>query len=174
MHKQMSDGHLNKCKECTKRDVKAHRLNNPGADLDARIAANEKSPDTYHARRVVEAAINAGVLVKPECCSGCGRSASDTRISAHHHDYRKPLDVVWVCAKCHRQLDANRRELEGKSRFGNERHVVMIDGGMAVCRFDSITDAARCVGVKPNSISQCLSGVSKTCAGFEWAYEEVV
>lgn len=55
----------------------------------------------------VRNAIKYGVLVRPDICERCGKDpgkASDGRskIHAHHHDYDKPLDVEWLCAKCHR------------------------------------------------------------------------
>lgn len=171
-HSQMADGHLNKCKECTKADKRRHDELYPEAVLDTRIAVNSKNPSHENAYRVVEAALNAGVLTKPEYCQGCGKSGSESRLGAHHQDYSKPLGVVWVCAKCHRQLDARRREEEGLRPFGRERRVVMLVSGKPACYFDSVTEAAKAVRKKQNTLSQCLSGKSKTCAGFEWAYEE--
>lgn len=44
-------------------------------------------------------ALDHGVLVRPEQCSQCGVAG---RISGHHMDYTKPLEVVWLCHKCHR------------------------------------------------------------------------
>ena len=59
------------------------------------------------AYRAVRTALAQGVLVRPQQCTRCGRSghALDGRsiIHAHHHDYTKPLDVEWICAKCHRK-----------------------------------------------------------------------
>lgn len=51
------------------------------------------------ARGAVHRAVARGDLLKPESCSGCGRSG--IRIHAHHHDYKKPLDVAWLCQRCH-------------------------------------------------------------------------
>jgi hypothetical protein len=55
----------------------------------------------------VRRAIAQGKLVRPPNCSKCGSvdiKGSDGRstIHAHHHDYTKPLDVEWICVKCHR------------------------------------------------------------------------
>jgi len=58
----------------------------------------EKYPEKYRARTAVSNAIRDGKLLR-EPCSGCGKTG---RIHAHHDDYSKPLDVVWLCEMCHR------------------------------------------------------------------------
>jgi len=50
------------------------------------------------------AAIRAGRIIRGETCQKCG---SSTDIEAAHHDYDQPLSVSWLCAKCHRQWDAD-------------------------------------------------------------------
>ena len=35
--------------------------------------------------------------LKPEPCERCG----DDKSQAHHEDYSKPLDVMWLCSQCH-------------------------------------------------------------------------
>ena len=46
-------------------------------------------------------AVKTGVLT-PEPCA-CG----GTKTEAHHEDYSKPLDVDWVCRKCHQKIHGN-------------------------------------------------------------------
>lgn len=58
-------------------------------------------------RRRLNHAVRNGVLTRPEKCERCGvvpPNTSDGRaaIQGHHHDYSLPLDVEWICAKCHR------------------------------------------------------------------------
>jgi ribosomal protein S27AE len=50
------------------------------------------------ARQKVCRAVKAGTLVRPIECPTCGGTH---RIEAHHENYEKPLDVVWMCAQCH-------------------------------------------------------------------------
>lgn len=40
--------------------------------------------------------------VKKTPCVVCG----DPKVQAHHPDYSKPLEVVWLCLKHHRELHA--------------------------------------------------------------------
>lgn len=63
--------------------------------------------DKQRAQRKLNYAVKKGILVRPEACSKCGATGvcSDGRsiIQGHHHDYSKPLEVEWICAKCHRK-----------------------------------------------------------------------
>ena len=54
------------------------------------------------ARRLVyiafQNAVRTGMLKRPETCSDCGGQG---KVDGHHEDYSKPLNVVWLCTKCH-------------------------------------------------------------------------
>jgi ribosomal protein S27AE len=52
------------------------------------------------ARSAVAAALKAGTVKRPENCERC---LGPGPLSSHHEDYGKPLDVQWLCDKCHRK-----------------------------------------------------------------------
>lgn len=112
-HPRMGDGHLNKCKECTKADTAANRLakieyyreydRNRGrlpsriGKQSARTAEWRKAyPDRWQAQIALNNAVGDGV-VKPHPCWVCRKKAQ-----AHHPDYSRPLDVVWLCPQHHK------------------------------------------------------------------------
>ena len=63
--------------------------------------------ERHAAREVYNRAVNRGELVRAGSCEYCG--ASGCRIDGHHTDYTKPLDVVWLCRKCHVAEHSNSR-----------------------------------------------------------------
>ena len=70
------------------------------------------------AHNQLEYAVAKGDIVRPEICSVCGtkpKPYKDGRspIQAHHHDYTKPLDVIWVCKSCHHRIH---EEMAGTAR----------------------------------------------------------
>ena len=54
----------------------------------------KKFPFKVIARRYVRKAIAEGIIVKPEECSECLKKCN---AEAHHEDYSRPLDVIWLC-----------------------------------------------------------------------------
>jgi predicted DNA-binding protein YlxM (UPF0122 family) len=68
------------------------------------------------AQHKIEIAINSGTLVNPRKCQECGsdKTFRDGRsgIQAHHCDYNKPLDVMWLCQPCHHQWHKNNTAIE--------------------------------------------------------------
>lgn len=59
------------------------------------------------AHRLVAMAIERGDLVRPDTCEACGDApessrSGTTQIQGHHHrGYDRPLEVEWLCQKCH-------------------------------------------------------------------------
>jgi len=123
-HPKMADGHVNKCKECNKNDVASHRNKNlekvrdydrKRAKIPERIKANVEVNRAWRAedsrRQVahsaVARAIRNGLLVRMPCIR-CG----ETKSVAHHEDYDKPVEVMWLCQPCHKQ-----RHKELKAEF---------------------------------------------------------
>lgn len=58
----------------------------------------EKYPEKKKAHTYVELAIFFGHLSRPDSCSKCDVPCKP---QGHHHDYKKPLDVTWLCTQCH-------------------------------------------------------------------------
>ena len=56
------------------------------------------------ARTILNHAIGEKRMDRPSKCSCCD---STENIEAHHEDYSKPLDVVWLSRKCHRKIHEN-------------------------------------------------------------------
>lgn len=59
------------------------------------------------AQNICENAIKKGILIRPSLCETCGEPSQQKNgrsgIQAHHCDYNKPLEVMWLCQKCHHQ-----------------------------------------------------------------------
>lgn len=118
-HPQMADKHLNKCKDCAKRDMQIHRLTHPHVQERDRIRGRSeahrlyqerhlaRNKDRYHvsamAAQKTRRAVQKGLLVKADVCEQCG---ADEFLEGAHHDYTKPLEVRWLCRRCHRREDA--------------------------------------------------------------------
>jgi len=58
--------------------------------------ARNREKINVHAK--VHRAVKNGSLVRKECCERCGLKC---KTEGHHKDYSKPLDVMWLCRKCH-------------------------------------------------------------------------
>lgn len=134
----------NECKDCTKARVRAYRERNidrvkeydrqRGQD-EARKARNkqnyykrvstpegraaaweraklwrESTPEQRSARVALNNAVRDG-KVERQPCTRCG----ETKANAHHEDYGKPLDVIWLCRNCH---GARHREINAERRAG--------------------------------------------------------
>ena len=73
------------------------RKENPEWKLADTLAYMKKYPEKTNARRKVAYAVKLGKLQK-EPCRDCGKEY----VHAHHPDYSKPLDVIWLCAVHHK------------------------------------------------------------------------
>lgn len=66
-------------------------------------------PEAYKAQTAVNNAVRDGRLLK-EPCAICG---TEKHVHGHHRDYSRPLDVIWMCARCHHRVHATFPELGG-------------------------------------------------------------
>ena len=86
-----------------------------------------------HAQNMAEYALRQGVLARPAACENCGTEPprmkdGRSRIQAHHADYNKPLEVMWLCQKCHHQWHKENNP-KRKEVLQELAHVNLICGG---------------------------------------------
>lgn len=119
--KRMANGCASKCKECAKagfrnryfgsrekRETAKKRTKdwitkNPERRKANLLKYKEKNLEKIKARAAVQHAVRDGKLQR-QPCRDCGEKAH-----AHHSNYSKPLDVIWLCAEHHAQLHHRER-----------------------------------------------------------------
>jgi hypothetical protein len=128
-HPKMGDGHLGKCKNCTKQDVhdnynlkfekyreyERNRTQGPERkkqNLEWLRKMRATKPHIYHAYMCVSKALKSGKL-KRGPCEVCGV----IDVQAHHDDYNKPLDIRWLCFVHHRELHRHHNVSRGRGPF---------------------------------------------------------
>lgn len=88
------------CRQCNTLRVKKYRDTENGR-LNIRKAVYKsinKYPQRQKARIAVQYAVKKGKLEKPMFCEKCN---IESKLEAHHEDYSKPLEVIWLCKGCH-------------------------------------------------------------------------
>lgn len=89
-----------------------------------------KTPEYKDLRRIVSRAIKEGILKKPKRCSNCKLKAK--KINAHHPDYSKPFEVVWLCQGCHSELHARlggcKKKPPSKPYNPDKRRTLLVNG----------------------------------------------
>lgn len=139
-HPQMADGHLGKCKACTRKDTADRFAAKSATDLGWVLAERERHrlkaerrraegtvaipnhylrtlkfrvahPEKYAAHNAVATALKNGKLARKPC-EICGKKAQ-----AHHDDYSKPLDVRWLCVTHHMEHHRNERIEKIRAEF---------------------------------------------------------
>lgn len=71
-------------------------------------------------------ALKIGRLIRPEACSLCLKACKP---DAHHEDWAKKLDVVWLCRRCHRVIhpgmDQNAIQRKQNSYAATRQHALV-------------------------------------------------
>jgi hypothetical protein len=67
----------------------------------AKRVVNERDRQRLKAHSAFHSALASGRVVKPAQCQECGRRPKPFLLRAHHPDHAAPLDVEWLCSKCH-------------------------------------------------------------------------
>ena len=127
-HPAMADGHIGKCVECAKNDVRENRerradyyreYDRSRAMSPNRVAARSAYQSTPAGRSACDRAkkrwsesntikraaqiqvgnaVRDGRLKKSKECESCRKAG---RTHGHHDDYAFPLSVRWLCPACH-------------------------------------------------------------------------
>ena len=106
------------CKECHKaRMLEYYRT--PGykaknAGYQRKRLAVKENYAKHAARTAVSWALRTGRMTKPDFCTICG---SDQEIEAHHEDYAKRLEVVWLCRPCHVKYHADKAAIQASLKI---------------------------------------------------------
>lgn len=100
------DGRVYKCRACSKKYKAAwYKENLERAREYDRLRGNRKhkrDPVKVKAGQILCNAVRCGKITRGPCAV-CGCTEN---IDGHHEDYSKPLEVIWLCRKHHREHHA--------------------------------------------------------------------
>ena len=83
-----SSGYRSECKKC---------------QYDSHMKRYFRKIAIMGAKYLVDKAYSKGLIIKPPFCEQC---EEDKPLDKHHSDYSNPLEIIWLCRKCHTRLHA--------------------------------------------------------------------
>ena len=97
----MKDGLHGLCMPCSRDYYREYQKTERGRAVTMAKSRRmyEKHKEKHNARLMARQAVKTGKIIKPDYCSGC---LSEKPLQAHHEDYSKPLEVMWLCEYCHK------------------------------------------------------------------------
>ena len=126
----MKDGHLNKCKECNKKDsndrfieklqdpewvIKERKRQRIKESKRRKLGLVKKYKHKKDCRKpanlILTSALKSG-KIKSLPCEICGKE----KTQGHHEDYSKALDVVWLCVRHHNDRHIHLRDCKTLNR----------------------------------------------------------
>lgn len=122
-HRLSKDGHVHRCKACTaaakekpkgRTPEQSQREREQAAEPHRRVANriavqswSERHPEAVAARRRLRQAVAKGHVTPAPCCQE--RDCSERKLDAHHANYSRELEVLWLCRQHHRQIHSGFR-----------------------------------------------------------------
>ena len=100
------------CKICTQEHRKSPRYRE--IHKNTMVNYHKRNKLKSKARAVFTRSVRMGHTIRPTNCSKCG---AEGKIEAHHEDYTKPFEVIWLCRPCHREADAKIRKATGTAPY---------------------------------------------------------
>lgn len=98
LQKERNRNQTEEWKERNRKKIKSYRERNREKVKAAKLEFAKSFPEIVEAHRLVKNALYKEELTRPDKCSRC---LKECKAEAHHTDYTKPLDVVWLCRSCH-------------------------------------------------------------------------
>jgi hypothetical protein len=83
--------------------AKRWRESHPEERAEYGKAYRDKFPQKEAARRLLRKAVSNGTIIQAPSCVRCSEVGPT---DGHHPDYSKPLEVTWLCRKCHKKEHA--------------------------------------------------------------------
>lgn len=111
-----ADGYANICKVCVRKYSRAYSKSPKGRARDRKRQRTKerrkwnanyrrewrrKNKLKHWCRNKFLGAVLSGKITRQRRCSVCG---SGVGMEAHHENYNKPYNVIWLCRKCHKKL----------------------------------------------------------------------
>ena len=97
------------CLPCKRRVSREWRKKNPQSGRRHQRDWRNRNRHKYNAQRMVRKRVRSGKIVRPNSCQVCGILGKP---QAHHDNYSKPLEVMWLCAQCHNDRHRARAALQ--------------------------------------------------------------
>ena len=99
-------GFYSHCKQCEAATKKKSYEKNKAHYFQKASESRARYPIKRNARAAAAAAIKKGKIIKTPCIV-CG----ETKVDAHHDDYSKPIDVIFLCRVHHHARHKYLREM---------------------------------------------------------------